>query len=435
LLVFGDAAVLIGYLFARPEFWFAALGLWAATVGSFRAHGVYRPRLHLSLLDDTPTLVWRSAIATALVGVILVWQLGVEALHEFAVLAAFGLSGHLLARMVAYRVIRWVRATKRVSYRTLVIGGGTVSQKIVETIAHHPDYGLSVIGYVDDVPSVCSQGPPGWVYRGGVDELPATISKLEVQALLVGFGHFPDTEAVEALRDDVTDPPTVFMVPRLFEYGGRWAMQDHIGAIPIIRVNRTCLRGPRWRLKRAFDLITVAFLLVLLAPVMAAVALAVRIEGGPGVIFRQQRVGRNGRLFDVLKFRSMRPSDPGESDVRWSIAHDQRVGPVGRFIRRASLDELPQLINVLRGDMTIVGPRPERPHFVASFSEQLPHYPHRHRVPVGLTGLAQVNGLRGNTSIEERARYDNYYIENWSLWLDIKVMLQTLSQLTRPDGS
>lgn len=435
LLLCADGTVLIGYLLARPKLWLAVIALWLVTVINYHAQGAYRPRLHLSLLDDAPLLIGRSVISAALVALVMVWQRGREALDDFAVLAALGLIGHLLARMVAYRVIKWVRTTRRVSYRTLVVGGGTVSQKIVETIAGHPDYGLSVVGYVDDVPSLCPEGPPGWVYHGGVEDLPAMLARLRAQALLVGFGHFPDIQAVQALRDDVTDPPTVFVVPRFFEYGGRWRMQDHVGAIPILRVNRTCLRGPRWRLKRALDVVTSALLLLLLSPVMAAVALAVRLEGGPGVIFRQQRVGRNGQLFDVLKFRSMRPVDPGEAEVRWSIADDRRVGPVGRFIRRTSLDELPQLVNVLRGDMTIVGPRPERPHFVESFSEQLPQYPYRHRVPVGLTGLAQVNGLRGNTSIEDRARYDNYYIENWSLWLDVKVMLRTLRQLTHPDGS
>ena len=153
------------------------------------------------------------------------------------------------------------------------------------------------------------------------------------------------------------------------------------------------------------------------------------------MIFRQVRVGRDGREFEVFKFRSMRPADPGESDVQWSIAKDSRVGTVGRFIRKTSLDELPQLFNILRGDMTFVGPRPERPHFVAQFRADLPHYQHRHRVPVGLTGLAQVSGLRGDTSIDDRARFDNFYIENWSLWLDVKVILRTVRHVLSPSGS
>ncbi|MEO6715432.1 MAG: sugar transferase, partial [Mycobacteriales bacterium] len=162
--------------------------------------------------------------------------------------------------------------------------------------------------------------------------------------------------------------------------------------------------------------------------------IASRIETGPGVLFRQTRVGVDGRAFELLKFRSMKPSSETESQTRWNIGTDARVGRVGRFLRRSSLDELPQLWNILRGDMTLVGPRPERPHFVAQFTESHPRYTARHRVPAGLTGWAQVHGLRGDTSIEDRARFDNFYIENWSLWLDIKIIFWTVSQMLRGDG-
>jgi lipopolysaccharide/colanic/teichoic acid biosynthesis glycosyltransferase len=160
----------------------------------------------------------------------------------------------------------------------------------------------------------------------------------------------------------------------------------------------------------------------------------VRIESGPGVIFRQTRVGRNGVLFECLKIRSMRPADEVESATNWSVADDSRVGRAGRFLRRTSLDELPQLWNILRGDMTLVGPRPERPHFVDKFSVEFDRYAHRHRVQAGLTGLAQVSGLRGDTSIADRARYDNYYIEHWSLWLDIKILIRTFFQMVNARG-
>ena len=163
-------------------------------------------------------------------------------------------------------------------------------------------------------------------------------------------------------------------------------------------------------------------------------AVATRLEGGPGIFFRQLRIGRYGKPFQLVKFRSMRPSTETESQTRWSVADDPRVGPVGRFMRRTSLDELPQLWNILRGDMTIVGPRPERPFFVDRFSADYPDYAMRHRVPVGLTGLAQVSGLRGDTPTSDRARFDNYYIENWSLWLDVKVILRTVAEVVRGGG-
>jgi lipopolysaccharide/colanic/teichoic acid biosynthesis glycosyltransferase len=167
---------------------------------------------------------------------------------------------------------------------------------------------------------------------------------------------------------------------------------------------------------------------------IAVCALLVRAEGGPGVIFRQPRVGRHGVVFDCLKLRSLRPADERESATNWSVASDLRMTRVGRFLRRTSIDELPQLWNIIRGDMTLVGPRPERPHFVDKFSSEYDRYAHRHRVQAGLTGLAQVSGLRGDTSIADRARYDNYYIEHWSLWLDVKILIRTFAEVLLARG-
>jgi exopolysaccharide biosynthesis polyprenyl glycosylphosphotransferase len=196
-----------------------------------------------------------------------------------------------------------------------------------------------------------------------------------------------------------------------------------------MRIRNPNLHGPARIIKRVFDIVVAVIALIVLSPVLTAAAVAVRIEGGPGVIFRQVRIGRDGKRFELLKFRSMRPANELESQTMWCVATDDRVGPVGKFLRSTSIDELPQLWNIFRGDMTLVGPRPERPHFVEQFSTQFDRYAYRHRVQVGLTGLAQVSGLRGDTSIADRARYDNFYIENWSLWLDIKIILRTFREV------
>jgi exopolysaccharide biosynthesis polyprenyl glycosylphosphotransferase len=225
----------------------------------------------------------------------------------------------------------------------------------------------------------------------------------------------------------------LLVVPRLHHFHTQTGRADHIGSIPVMRIRTPNLMGPGRRIKRAFDVAVSGIALWLMAPALGLIALAVRSEG-PDVIFRQPRVGKNGRVFDVLKFRSMRPVDENESATNWSIANDDRVGPIGRFLRRTSLDEIPQLWNILRGDMSLVGPRPERPHFVEQFSAQYERYAHRHRVKSGLTGLAQVSGLRGDTSIADRARYDNFYIENWSLWLDVKIILRTVSEVAFARG-
>ena len=435
VLLVADSTVLAGYLLAQPIWWRAYLGLWLVTVVSFQSKGGYRPRLFLSILDDLPSLLRRAMPAVLLVGVVVGRLRGPDAVGTYVLVALAGVAGHLLARGVAYAGIRWARRSGRVGYRTLVVGGGEVSRRLVTNLDADGAYGLRVLGYVDDKPSPLPAGSAGWVRLVKVSDLAMAIRRLRVDVLIVGDGSFDSSHVAGVLRTMQGRTQTVFVVPRLFELGLSCALPDRVGAVPVVRLEPSRLHGMRWRLKRAFDIVASALALVALAPLMAAVAVAVRLEGGPGVIFRQVRVGRHGQLFEVLKFRSMRPADPGEADVRWSIVDDDRVGPVGKFIRRTSLDELPQLFNILRGEMTIVGPRPERPHFVEQFSGELPHYPHRHRAPVGLTGLAQVSGLRGDTSIDERARYDNYYIESWSLWLDVKVIFRTIRQVLGAGGA
>ena len=320
-------------------------------------------------------------------------------------------------------------------HSAIVVGSGAVAQKLVRTLDEHPEYGLAVAGYIDELPARRQEQTPGWKHLGTVRELPQLLRRHRAGVLVVAFGHYRESGLIDVVRRHRLGFVSMFVIPRLFEVGRAPALQDHIGAIPVQRPRVVAMSGLKWGVKRAFDVTASVLAIVALSPVLALVALAVRWEGGRGIIFRQVRVGRDGREFEVFKFRSMRPADPGESDVQWSIATDSRVGKVGRFIRKTSLDELPQLFNILRGDMTIVGPRPERPHFVAQFGADLPHYEHRHRVPVGLTGLAQVSGLRGDTSIDDRARFDNFYIENWSLWLDVKVILRTVRHVLSPSGS
>jgi exopolysaccharide biosynthesis polyprenyl glycosylphosphotransferase len=225
----------------------------------------------------------------------------------------------------------------------------------------------------------------------------------------------------------------VLSTAELLAVGGHGRI-EHLEGLPCLRLGPRRGQRPAWTAKRLFDLAAATAALVLTLPVLLGCALAVRLEGGPGVLFRQRRVGRGGRQFVLLKFRSLLPANEREADTRWSVDGDARIGPVGRFLRNTSLDELPQLWNVIRGDMSMVGPRPERPHFVRLFSETCPEYELRHRMPAGITGWAQVNGLRGDTSIELRAKYDNRYIDTWSFGTDLKILLMTVrTVLTRSD--
>ncbi|GAB3237264.1 hypothetical protein GCM10027586_15820 [Kineococcus gypseus] len=341
----------------------------------------------------------------------------------------------LLARSAAYATMRWARRSGRVRHTALIVGAGHLGIRIGNVLREHPEHGLDPVGFVDSSPRVEGDEELPAPVLSGYDDLATQIQDFAVKVVIVAFGAMREAELVEVLRTCDRLRCEIIIVPRLYEVHPTTSDTDLLRGIPLVRVRRAPFRTPGWRLKRAFDVLFSGVALVALAPVMAACAAAVRWEGGPGIIFRQQRVGLDGRGFDVLKFRSLKPVDETESATNWNIKHDDRLGPVGRFLRQTSLDELPQLWNILRGDMSIVGPRPERPHFVDEFSGLIPRYTWRHRVPSGLTGWAQVNGLRGDTSIEDRAQFDNYYIENWSLWLDIKIILRTTTQvLTRAGG-
>jgi exopolysaccharide biosynthesis polyprenyl glycosylphosphotransferase len=268
---------------------------------------------------------------------------------------------------------------------------------------------------------------------GGYDSLIRVLLEKSVDVVIVTYGSMREPFVVPLLRTCDRLSCEILFVPRLYEMHTVTRETEVLWGVPLVRMRRAAFRTGTWTAKRVFDVVLSVFALVLVSPILLLCALLSRWETGR-VLFRQTRVGQDGEPFTLLKFCTLRPADEAESGTRWTIDQDERLGPAGRFLRRSSLDELPQLLNVLRGDMSLVGPRPERPHFVDEFGLQYPWYAARHRVPVGLTGWAQVHGLRGDTSIADRARFDNFYIENWSMWGDIKILIRTVGQVIRAGG-
>ena len=389
--------------------------------------GLYKPRIALSLLDDLPGLAARALVAGALTSTIrpqltLPMQSGpLYAAIAFLVFA-------ILGRAVIYPLMRRQRRNDRVGTPTMIIGCGVVGNELARTLLERPEYGLEPVGFVDDDPVVApaDQRVP-WL--GGTDDLTRLLVEHRIRNVIIAFTTTPESVIVDTVRRCDRLSCEIFYVPRLYELHGSGARTELIWGVPLTRLTRASHRTVAWRSKRAFDLVLAMLGLVVLSPVLAACALAVRLESGPGIIFKQERVGLDSRRFTLYKFRSLRPVDEDESAQLWTIGADPRLGPVGRVLRRLSLDELPQLWNVIRGDMSLVGPRPERPVFVDEFTNRFPRYVTRHRVPVGLTGWAQINGLRGDTDIGDRATFDNHYIDNWSMWTDVKIMLRTVGQV------
>ena len=399
---------------------------------------LYRSKLSLSILDDLPTMVGRWLVAAALAILAqVVWSNAVwrDYIIDWRFLwgaTVIGVSA-LLLRAVGYSLIRWLRSQRLVAHRTLIVGAGRVGNQVADILTAHPEYGLHPIGFLDDDPHEVHAAAPLPVF-GGAGAITEVLRRGDVHNVVVAFSSMKESQMVRLIRTCDRYRCELFIVPRLFELHQVDGDMDTAWGLPLVRLRRATYRTRAWRAKRLFDVCVSGLAVLFLAPVLLAITLAVRIDGGPGVLFRQERVGVDGRPFQVLKFRSLRPASEDESATTWNISLDSRLSPIGRFLRKTSLDELPQLFNVVRGDMSLVGPRPERPHFVNQFQTTYPSYDARHRVPSGLTGWAQVHGLRGDTSIVDRARFDNYYIENWSLWLDIKIILRTVSAVLRGAG-
>jgi exopolysaccharide biosynthesis polyprenyl glycosylphosphotransferase len=333
----------------------------------------------------------------------------------------------VVGRGLTYTALRAARSQGVLLEPTLIVGAGHLGVQIAETLQTHAEYGMVPIGFLDGFDGTGLPLP----ILGDLSALDRVLSEFEIRRVVVAFGSHREAEMVDVLRACEAASIEVHVLPRFFELGVAPSGPDteEVWGIPLVRVKRAALRSRSWRMKRAFDLVVATIALVLSAPIFALIALAVRVSSPGPVLFRQKRVGQGGQLVEVLKFRTLQVND--DSDRTWSVVTDVRVTPVGKFLRATSLDELPQLLNVIRGEMSLVGPRPERPHFVSEFNERVVRYDDRHRVPVGMTGWAQVHGLRGDTSIEERARFDNRYIEHWSLWRDVVILGRTIAAVMR----
>ena len=410
-----------------PNFYRSLLS--AATLSCLLCWSVdlYEPRLQPFVLDELPPLLGCLLASTAVVATLSALRHPTLGDSEYLAAATAAIALTLAGRAMANLMIRQARCRRLVRHRSIIVGTGPVACRITDSLASAPYYGLNVVGYLADQPDPQSTAAAG-TYLGRIPCLRSSIDQVGAQVVLISDRGFAEEELAAIVRQALWNDCSIFMVPRLHELNHPTWKSEMIGSIPVVRFGHSGRVGFPWKCKRAFDIVASTLALLFLAPLMAVCAVAVRIDGGPGILFRQTRVGRDGRPFELIKFRSLRPAED-----EW-ILNDSRVTRIGRFLRRTSLDELPQLWNILKGDMTIVGPRPERPYFVDKFTAEEPNYCFRHRVPAGLTGLAQVNGMRGDTPISERANYDNYYIDNWSLWMDLKVILRTFSEVVSGGG-
>ena len=307
----------------------------------------------------------------------------------------------------------------------LIVGEGDIAHKITEHIRNSPELGYTVVGIVtaDE-----KQGEIlGYPYIGAYSDIPRLIDDRGVEQVIVALSDYRRGELVELINLCQRGKVDIKVYPDLFSYMAGDLNVDDLGGTPLLTVRDIALRGWKLSLKRALDLIGATLGLVLLSPFMLITALLIRLESRGSVFYWQVRMGLDGRPFPMIKFRSMR-QDAESGGRTWTVENDERITWLGRHMRRSNWDEIPQLINVLVGHMSLVGPRPERPMYVQQFRRQIPDYMVRHREKSGMTGWAQINGFRGDTSIAQRTEADRFYVENWSLWLDIVIIIRTIWQ-------
>ncbi len=419
-------AVLLVVVVAAVGLPLATWWMWvamAAVVGALALTGHYRPRITLSVAREAGSIV---ACALAPFIVLALAKVPGPSTGRLLVTGGIVAGAVVAARCATYWVVRLLRTRGWFAQRTLFVGAGDVSAKMASTLDEHPEYGLRPVGFLDEVDSA---GLPLPLF-GGVGMLRMVLSEEKIDRVVVAFGVTRESDMVDVFRACEDASVEIHVLPRFFELATAMNSRnvDDVWGYPLLRLRRSLLRRNARIVKRVFDATVAAVALLVVSPFYAAIAAVVKLTSPGPVHFRQQRVGERGVIVDVLKFRSMRVNS--RSDVEWNPTNDS-VTKIGHILRVTGLDELPQLWNILKGDMSLVGPRPERPFFVEQFKVDVPRYDDRHRVPVGLTGLAQVHGLRGDTSIDERARLDNQYIENWSLWRDVVILFQTFTAVIR----
>ncbi len=329
-----------------------------------------------------------------------------------------------LERLLFMKIVK--HYGKQVGESLLVVGAGDMGRQVVSYFRGRPELGLRVVGFLVKDKGDSAGGIEEIPILGTYEDLPEVVQGYQIKHVIFALSMEDQVylgPLMEQIREELVD---IHIVPDFLRFYILNASIEELEGIPIINVSSSPLYGWGRLEKRAMDIVVSAAALVILSPLMLVLGMAVKLNSEGPIFYRQERMGFDGKRFDILKFRSMYIDAERETGAIWARENDPRTTRVGAFMRRWNLDELPQLYNVLRGDMSLVGPRPERPVFIDKFKKDIPRYMLRHKVKTGITGWAQVNGYRGRTSLKRRIDYDLFYIENWSFWFDIKILILTL---------
>jgi exopolysaccharide biosynthesis polyprenyl glycosylphosphotransferase len=425
---------------APPGKWLLLFSLFV--VGLFAARGMYGSRLRFEMLEDVRVVITSTSLAA--MAVLSAREivgdppdLTAQTIRMWAFAAAYLSAGRIALHWSRAKAHRHGEALRP----TLIIGAGKVGRLTAKRLLDHPEIGLKPVGFLDKDPLIEEADSLPMPVLGASWDLDRIAAQHDVQQVIITFSRAPHEVLLRLVKRCEELGLQVAFVPRLYEKVTSKLTVEHLGGMPFISARPVNPKGAQFVIKYAADRLAAAILLILTLPLMVPAALAILLTLGRPLFFRQLRVGRDGRTFEMLKLRTMKPGAEPPVDVNaielppdtapGGVEGGDRRTRLGTILRRTSIDELPQLLNVLKGEMSLIGPRPERPEFVGLFEQNVYRYTDRHRVKSGITGWAQVHGLRGKTSLSDRVEWDNYYIENWSLWLDLKVLLLTFLAVVR----
>jgi Undecaprenyl-phosphate glucose phosphotransferase len=403
------------------------LFIWLIWAFVFRRMGLYRPMRGVRRSRELWVLVNANALSILLL--ISVTYLFREKSSQFSrlVFVYFWCLSTVLTVCERATLRFFLREVRRKGYNLrymLLVGAGQVAADMVSRVRLHQELGIQLIGCLSRDGGE-KRGPGGVPIVGKYEDLGRFLTRADIDQIVVALPLEDQQvlpEIMEELKDSMLD---IKIIPDLYQFASIGGAIEEFEGLPVISLQGCPLDGINLFTKRTLDLLVASVALLICSPLMVAIAILIKLTSRGPILFKQERVSFDGSRFHIIKFRTMY-LDAEAQGPGWTTPGDDRVTPIGRVLRSLSLDELPQLFNVLRGDMSIVGPRPERPVFIKEFRQRIPRYMLRHKVPAGITGWAQVHGWRGDTSIDKRIEYDLYYIENWSLLLDLKIVCMTL---------
>jgi putative colanic acid biosynthesis UDP-glucose lipid carrier transferase len=406
----------------------ALIGVAISCFALFPLLRLYAPQRGVTLFEEAGRLVnaWL-LIAAAWFGYLFLSKSGADFSRGWSLYwILFGAAMHLAFRACIRLVLRDLRRRGYNQRHVVIVGAGRLGQDIARRLAATPWSGLSVRAFYDDDPALAGAQVEGVAVRGTVDAVARDLDAGNIDQVWIALPLRADARIREVLLLLRRHSVEVRLVPDIFNFALLNHSMSEVAGLPVINLAESPLSGMNRALKATEDFVLSLLVLVVASPLMLLIALGVKLTSPGPAIYAQQRVTWNGRHFMMRKFRTMPVDAEAATGPVWASPGERRATPFGAFLRRSSLDELPQLLNVLRGDMSLVGPRPERPEFVEQFRREIPGYMQKHLVKAGITGWAQVNDLRGDTDLARRIEYDLYYIDNWSLMFDLRILCLTL---------